>query len=169
MIGSFFLLTSTYLFALQYNQELELRILELKRLSAILLHLKSEINYMCNTLPESFRKIAENEFLPFQNWLNRMADQMDLKQSYSFGNIWLSELIVLSRDSHLKECELSLLKELSDKLGNMDLKIQTDALDYVLEGINHKRKKLEEDLFQKKKIVYSLSICGCFVILILLI
>lgn len=166
--GSFFILGAVGYFAYNLNRMMEKRNLELRKLYSILLQLKSEIQYMCNTLPECFRKLAEYEQEPFGSWLFTMAQKMEEKEKVTFSGIWREELIHLYEKSALEKEDIEPLKELSDKLGSMDITAQLKAVDYALLHIERNRSVLEEEMKQKKKVVVTLSLFFGFMTLILL-
>lgn len=169
MAGAFFLLSGAGYFAFNLNQIVENRNKELRRLYSILLQLKSEIQYMYNTLPESFEKIATNEKEPFQEWLQILAKKLQGKESATFLEIWKQELDYLYKKSCLEKEDIVLLFELSDKLGSADIAAQMKAIDYVLISLEKKRTILENEMVQKKKVIITLSLFLGFVMLILLI
>jgi len=156
-------------FALNLNQLLEKRNLELRKLYSILLQLKSEIQYMCNPLPECFKKLAKYEKDPFMTWLVSMAEKMEEKEKACFADIWREELAYLYEQSALAKEDIEPLRELSDKLGNMDITAQLKAIDYALIHIERNRTILEEEIKQKKKVVVTLSLfCGFMTLILLL-
>lgn len=167
--GSLFILGAAGYFAYNLNQMLEKRNRELRKLYSILLQLKSEIQYMCSTLPECFRKLAKYEKEPFGIWLSVMAQRMEEKEKVSFADIWREELTHLYEESALGTEDIEPLKELSDKLGSMDITAQLKSIDYALLHIERNRSLLEEEMKQKKKVVVTLSLfCGFMTLILLL-
>lgn len=150
------------------NRFLELRCRELRRLYSILLQLKSEIQYMGNTLPECFRSLSRGVGEPFEEWLCLLSDRMEAKENSCFKDIWTEELAHLYEKSALEVDDLEPLRELSDKLGNVDITAQIKAIDYTLIHIERNRTVLEEEMNQKKKVAATLSLFGGFMTLILL-
>lgn len=150
------------------NRSMEMRKQELRRLYSILLQLKSEIQYMANTLPECFRNLSKGAKEPFQEWLTAMSDRLEEKENESFADIWQAEMQHLYRMSSLEWEDLEPLQELSDKLGNVDTMSQIKAIDYAVLHIEQNRTVLEREMDQKKKVVATLSLFGGFMTLILL-
>lgn len=150
------------------NRFLELRRRELRRLYSILLQLKSEIQYMGNTLPECFRSLSGGVGEPFGEWLCSLSDRMEAKENSCFTDIWTEELAHLYEKSALEADDLEPLRELADKLGNVDTTVQIKAIDYALIHIERNRIVLEEEMNQKKKVAATLSLFGGFMTLILL-
>lgn len=150
------------------NQSMELRKQQLRRLYGILLQLKSEIQYMSNTLPESFRNLSCGTQEPFKEWLIAMSDRMEKKENVSFDKIWQEELLHLYQTSSMEWKDVEPLQELSDKLGNVDTESQLKAIDYAILHIERSRSGLEDEISQKKKVVATLSMFGGFMVLILL-
>lgn len=169
MVGALWILGAVSYFAHSYNQTLELRNIELRKLYSILLQLKSEIGYMCNTLPECFGKLADNEKEPFKSWLKHLVSQMEESEELIFCDIWKENLTFLHKSSALEKSDVEPLYELSDKLGCVDTKAQLKAIDYALLHIERNRTALEGEMNQKKKVVVTLSLFCGFMTLILLI
>lgn len=169
MTGAVFVLGAAGYFAFNLNRMLERRNLELRKLYSILLQLKSEIQYMCNPLPECFKKLAKYENAPFGIWLLKMAEGMEKKEKSSFADIWREELEYLYEQSALEKEDIEPLRELSDKLGNMDVTAQLKAIDYALIHIERNRTVLEGEMKQQKKVVVTLSLfCGFMTLILLL-
>lgn len=147
---------------------LESRRRELRRLYSILLQLKSEIQYMGNTLPECFMSLSKGAGEPFEEWLFSLSDRMEAKENSCFTDIWTEELAHLYEKSALEADDLEPLRELADKLGNVDTTSQIKAIDYALLHIERNRTVLEDEMSQKKKVVATLSMFGGFMTLILL-
>ncbi len=155
-------------FAMNMSRTMERRNLELRKLYSILLQLKSEIQYMYNPLPDCFRKIAVYAKEPFSAWLLTLSERMEKNGDSSFGEIWQKGIAQLYDQSALKTEDIEPLKELSDKLGSMDVEIQVKAIDYTLLQIERNRTILQSELSQKKKVIATLSMFGGFMTLILL-
>ena len=150
------------------NQTMDRRNRELRSLYSIFLQLKSEIQYMNNTLPECFLSLSKGAKDPFREWLKALADQMDSKENAGFADIWKKELTHLDAISALTEEDLEPLKELSDKLGSVDITAQLKAIDYALLHLERNRTTLEGEMEQKKKVIVTLSLfCGFMTLIIL--
>lgn len=160
---------AVYYFAFSYNQTMEQRNKELKKLYGILLQLKSEMEYMCNPLPECFEKLAKNAEEPFKKWLQKMVKRMEENKEERFRDIWLEELLQLQKSSFLDKDDIESLLELSDKLGNADSSSQLKAIDYALLHIEGNRTLLEGEMKEKKKVVVTMSLFVGFMTLILFI
>lgn len=169
LTGSVLVMGAAFYFAVNINQAFENRNLELRKLYSILLQLKSEIQYMGNTLPESFQTLSRHAKEPFLTWFNRLTLKMEQKEETSFQEIWKEELEYLYRNSALEKEDVEPLSELSDKLGSMDVSAQLKAIDYALLHIERNRNLLEGELSQKKKVVITLSLfCGFMTLILLL-
>ena len=149
------------------NQTRERRKRELRKLYSILLQLKSEIQYMCNPLPESFGKLACGAVEPFHSWLSAVVRHLE-EQGITFGEAWVLGLEMLSGNSALEKEDVEPLYELKDKLGTGDINAQLKAIDYVLLHIEGNRKIMEGELEQKKKVTITLSLFGGAMTLLLL-
>lgn len=167
--GLFCVLSASGYFAYGLSAALEQRCHELRKLYSILLQLKSEIQYMNDTLPECFRKLGTNMPEPFLTWVNFLADKTGQMQEEDFCGIWKRSLLVLETESSLCGEDITPLAELSDKLGSMDITSQLKAIDYVLLHLEKNRTTLEAELNQKKKVVVTLSLfCGFMTLILLL-
>ena len=192
-MGAICVMSATGYLALNINQMMELRSRELRKLYSILLQLKSEIQYMANTLPECFRNLSKGAKEPFTGWLTGLCDSMEKeeavywvsgdlavakedftdgkknkKESAGFAEIWQEQLEDLYQHSALEKEDLEPLYELADKLGMVDMTAQLKAIDYVLLHIEKNRTTLEGELGQKKKVVATLGMFWGFMTLILL-
>ena len=192
-IGAICVMGATGYLALNINQTMELRSRELRKLYSILLQLKSEIQYMANTLPECFRNLSKGAKEPFKGWLTSLCDSMEKedavysfsgdfavtkedfadggknrKESAGFAEIWQEQLEYLYQHSALEKDDLEPLYELADKLGTVDTTAQLKAIDYVLLHVDKSRTTLEGELGQKKKVVATLGMFWGFMTLILL-
>lgn len=168
ILGGILVMGGSGYFALSINRGLEQRVVELRRLYSLLLQLKSEIQYMGNTLPESFRSLSEGAAPPFFAWLFSLAERLENDSTSTFCIVWQESLDELCELSYLEESDIALLRELSDKLGTADVTAQLKAIDYVLLHIEQKRKDLEGEIKEKKKVVASLSLFAGVLILIML-
>lgn len=169
LFGSFFIIYAASYLALQLNKTIENRNKELRQLYGILLKLKSEIQYMCNTLPECFEKISKSESPPFDKWLFELSNKMKDSTRTTFQEIWMNGLNTLDKVSFLNKEDLNLLNELSDKLGNSDTSAQIKAIDYVLLNLEKERTNLENEIKQKKKVNITICVFCGFMMMILLI
>lgn len=150
------------------SQNMDRRNIELRSLYSIFLQLKSEIQYMSNTLPECFFTLAKGAKEPLKEWLSTLADKMENKENAGFSDIWKEEINHLDKISALTPDDLEPLKELADKLGIADVTAQMKAIDYVLLHIERNRTILEEEKEQKKKVIVTLSLfCGFMTLIIL--
>jgi stage III sporulation protein AB len=97
-----------------------------------------------------------------------LAKRLEQKEKSTFETIWREELTGLFRTSALEQGDVALLSELADKLGNSDVTAQLKAIDYTLIHIEQRRRELENELAQKKKVVTTLSLFMGMLTLILL-
>lgn len=166
--GSVLVIAGSLYIAVSMNHTMEQRAIDLRRLYSILLQLKSEMQYMGNTLPECFMRLKEGCCESFCAWLDELVVRLEEEDGNVFRVVWLEALEKLYSGSALEEKDIEPLKELSDKLGTADVTAQLKAIDYVLLHIEQNRKELEGELKEKKKVVTSLSIFAGMLALILL-
>lgn len=169
MAGAVLIMGATGYFAVSMNQTLELRKQELRKLYSILVQLKSEIQYMCNPLPESFHKIAGGVKEPFSIWFSDMVQTLEQKEEITFSDVWTEGIDNLHRNSALNKEDVEPLRELADKLGTGDISSQLKAIDYALLHLEGNRTELEAEMKQKKKVTLTLSLfCGAMTLILLL-
>ena len=89
-------------FSMNMGKCMEERKQELRKLYSLLVQLKSEIQYMCNTLPDCFSKLAKQTKSPFCDWLMELAERMEKKEDVLFQEIWKEELQYLYEISSLQ-------------------------------------------------------------------
>lgn len=166
--GSVFVITGSGYLAMSMNHTMEQRAIDLRRLYSILLQLKSEMQYMGNTLPECFLRLKEGCCEPFCAWLDKLVVRLEEEDGNIFRTVWLESLDSLYSESVFEEKDVEPLRELADKLGNEDITAQLKAIDYVLIHIEQNRKELEGEIKERKKVVTSLSIFAGMLVLILL-
>ena len=165
--GSVFVVAGSLYIARNINHTLEQRAIDLRKLYSILLQLKSEMQYMRNTLPECFVRLKEGTDEPFSSWFDKMVERLEGEKAV-FRIVWLEELQKLYEVSSFELREMEPLKELADKLGNADVTAQLKAIDYVLLHIEQNRRELDGEIKEKKKVVASLSLFAGMLTLILL-
>lgn len=168
IMGSVFVVAGSGYMAVSINKTMEQRTIDLRRLYSILLQLKSEMQYMGNTLPECFQRLSESAVPPLSTWFCRLVARLEEEEGNGFREIWCEELENLYENSAFEQVDMELLRELADKLGSADVTAQLKAIDYVLLQIEQKRKELEGEIKEKKKVVTSLSLFAGMLTLILL-
>lgn len=168
LAGAFLILWASVCFGRDMNKSLDKRYKELMMLYTFLNHLKSEIEYMGEALPECFLKLGSKYEEPIGSWLFWLADELGKEQKDSFEEIWIRGLGYLDSKSCLEKEDIDLLTDMKDKLGGIDMEAQINAVDYVLVRIEEKRTLLNNELKDKKKAVFAVSAFVGTVILIIL-
>lgn len=169
IVGAVCIMGASGYLSVTINQSMERRNQELRKLYSIFLQLKSEIQYMANTLPECFSNLSKCAKDPFREWLLAISECMEEQDSTSFADIWQEALQHLYKISALELQDLEPLQELSDKLGTVDTISQLKAIDYALLHIERNRTALEGEISQKKKVVTTISLfCGFMTLILLL-
>lgn len=149
------------------NQTMDERNTQLRKLYSLLLQLKSEMNYRGTTLPEWFC-MMEQENMKFKAWFTYLSEGLE-QQEGDFNKVWSESLKVLYDTTALKQEDIELISELSDKLTNADLEGLTKNIDYVLLQLERNRLSLETDIKQKKKVVTTLALfIGIMTIIVLI-
>lgn len=167
-LGSFVILgTSVYTSSL-LTRTYDGRLRELRLLYHLLLQLKSEMKYMCLTLPECFEEIGRTAKEPFGQWFRRLQKELTARDARMFTDIWKENLAWLYKNSYLQKEDISTLECLSEKLGCQDSELQMKSIDYILGELEQNRQTVEKVLKNEKKIVTTLSIFMGFITMILL-
>ncbi|MDO5155417.1 MAG: stage III sporulation protein AB [Eubacteriales bacterium] len=168
LLGSICIVSGSIYFSKSINHTMEQRKKDLRCLYSLLVQLKSEIQYMCNTLPECFLRIGNGAREPFANWLGSIANRMLEKEENSFQMLWEEGVMWLQKNSALQSCDLETVMELQDKLGGEDITSQLKAIDFTLLHIEQQRTLLESELASKKKVITSFCVFAGAITLIFL-
>lgn len=168
LAGGGCVLVAAFGIANSLNTTLEQRKKQLRLLYGLLLQLKSEIQYMGNTLPESFRNLSKGTSNPFSDWLTELAKRLEDNQEIIFETAWKDSLIKLQEQSCLLLEDVEPVLELSKRLGSADSNATLKAIDYALIHIERNRIDLEKEMEQRKKVISTLSMFAGFLVLILL-
>ncbi len=168
LAGIVFVMGAAGYLSLSMGQNLDRRKCELRGLYSIFIQLKSQIQYMGDTLPECFETLSKGAKGILADWLVGLAERLNLKQDMVFSEIWSEELNRLYQISALVKEDVEPLRELGDKLGSADVDAQIKAIDYALLHMEKNRQTLEETMEQKKKVIVTLSLFGGFMTLLIL-
>lgn len=169
VVGSLCILGACGYVASSINGILSQRNRELRKLYGLLLQLKSEMQYMNDTLPDCFAKLAQQEEGALQEWMLALHDKLSNNPQNTLGEIWREELQHLYQCSALEKEDVEVLEDLADKLGTHDTQAQIKAIDYVLIHIEESRNVMSKEMEQKKKMVATLSLfCGFMALILLL-
>lgn len=168
LAGIIFVMGAAGYLSLSMGQNLDRRKCELRGLYSIFIQLKSQIQYMGDTLPECFEILSKGSKGALSDWLMGLTERLNTKQDMGFSKIWQEELDRLYQISALAPEDVEPLRELGDKLGAADAAAQLKAIDYALLHMERNRQALEETMEQKKKVIVTLSLFGGFMTLLIL-
>ena len=169
LAGAAFVILSAVNFAFNINRIYEKRCEQLQEVYGILGLIKGELSYMGETLPECFLKLSGQVEEPFCLWLKMLSDNLENDHNRSFSMIFDEAAGYLQSNTYLESDDIELIRELKDKLGNMDVDVQLKAIDYVMKRIEERRLDLNSNLKDKRKAVMSICIfTGALVLIILL-
>lgn len=149
--------------------EYQRRVEELERMIFILHCLKGEISYAGNTLPEAFMRIGDKVSEPFRMFLQQTAKGLRAKSGKELYQI-LEETMKTAKikGNPRKEDWKEFVKILSN-LGYLDKEMQIHFLESGIEELERKRKRLEDQLPEQKRVWQSLGMLGgAFLVIILL-
>ena len=168
IMGVILVIGSVCFFAKEANDTMNLRVKQLTRLHGILRQLESELKYLSSTLPECFINLSRSAEYPFDRWLIDMASSMDKCDRKDFSAIWCEYLGVLADNSALFPEDIDILLSFKDKLSGYDVEACVRAIEFGIVQIEERRKKLIDEINEKKKIVISLSLFVGLITVILL-
>ena len=166
--GAVCVVGSLGLYARERSEKIDMRLTHLMQIYNILLQLKSELKYMSSTLPECFGQLSKHVNEPFDKWLFNLHAEMESERTGRFADIWLDKLGELKEESSLADGDIDLLAELMDKLGSADVDASVKAIDYVLLRLEENRELLKSEMYQKKRVIVSLSLFVGLITVILL-
>ena len=158
IMGGLLVIGSACFFAQETNDIMNLRVKQLTQLYGILRQLESELRYLNSTLPECFINLSKSVEYPFDIWFCDMCSSMDKPDKKDFSQIWCEHLNILADNSALFPEDVDILLSFRDKLSGYDVEASVKAIDFGIEQIEERRKKVKEEINEKKKMVISLSL-----------
>ncbi len=145
------------------------RIQQLKELRAEFLLLQGDIRYRRSSLPEAFGHAAARKNLVFTELFQKLTEALTACVWESFEAAYQSVEEEALRDTELKPQDKELLAQFAGMLGQMDLDMQLNALDWYLEQSAHVLEGLSREVERKVGLCRSLGVLsGIFLLIILL-
>lgn len=149
---------------------MRLRVKQLKELERIILFLEGEIRVRHSILSEAFRFASKKCGQPFNEWLIYLSDSLsDINCDSDFYTIWTSSLAILRDKSRLNKTDLSIVENIGQTLGYLDIRAMEQGLSLERENIKDVAKTSLCELPNRVKISIILGILGgVFIIIVLL-
>ncbi len=145
------------------------RVRDMQELRRVLHYLRAEIEYTAAPLQIAFQHIAGKGREPYATWLGTLAGKMQERQGRSFEALWEASLAEMMNHSGLTKKELSLLLDLGQSLGYLDVKQQLGGIDLCDALLGQELSQLGNSLQERTKTVWSIcTLGGLMLVLILL-
>lgn len=167
--GVILIISSSFLMGWKASEELEKEYRQLGELQRITSMLQGEIRYARAFLAEAFDSIAHTADEPYKDWMVKMYQKMNARESGSFAYIWEETAKDCLADLSIGRTEKKRLYDLGKYLGNADTQMQLTHLKMYEEQLNVLRREKRQSLQTKKKLYRVLGAAGGIFLAILLI
>lgn len=128
----------------------------------------SEIIYKKQTLDEACYEIGEKTGGTEGELLERICRRISEKKSKSFSEAWEEECRNYCKKIRMPAREVELIKEFGQMTGFEDEEVHKKMIEIQLEKWRNERIRKQEEFWERKKIILTLSSCiGMMIILIL--
>lgn len=151
--------------SIEYQKHLK----ELEYLKHVIWLLKGELSYTKASLSEICHKLHRKTLAPYDAWFFRLAKRQEERDSQSLGELWEAETRQILGTLILSKEEFQELALLGYQIGLQDSKMQTQVLEWFLEQIEERRKRLSEKMSEKRKLTQTLGVASGILLCILLI
>ena len=163
VIGSIMVIAVCTALGFEKSRELQLHLKELEELKRLFMIIHSELKFTKATLSEIFFKISKKTEMPYKEWLNNLAKQLEVCGAGTFMELWKNSIQIYLVKTTLRKEEIYELEQVG-------LGIQyVDTLELYLNQLDFSIQNTREELKTKKKIYQSMGImCGIFLVIVLL-
>lgn len=141
-----------------YAKNITTRIEQLNEIKKITVMLEGELRYGNSTIEEALRSIATRTSLPFAEFFNKVADELNQNTGRSFSEIWYENAGKLTESSKLNNDDIAEFGSLGDNLGYLDLKAQSESISLYKERLSLRLDELNEGAEKKVKMYRSLGV-----------
>lgn len=169
VIGCGLVVCATTAIGMRTGMEYKYRVEELGRLKRVIWHLKGEINYSRNALPDVCFQVAKRVENPYKSWLCCMGESLEKKGYSDLGKLWQMETLAHFEDTHLSRKDVAELADLGYQLGYMDVVRQEETLKWYGARLEETRKPLAEKLEERRRLCTTLGVMSGIFLAILLI
>lgn len=151
------------------DEEQKKRIQELEVFIRLFEYLKAEIDYQLTPLKDACRIIGMKEKHIAGEVLLDFADRLEAKESIDIQLMWQQALDTYKSKLHLNLSDYNDLLTFSSAIGYLDKNMQKRNLDWVIEKLEHERKRSQEKYERCSKLNKSLGmiIGAAFVIFLI--
>lgn len=149
---------------------MRLRVKQLKELERIILFLEGEIRVRHAILGEAFLFASKKCGQPFNEWLMFLSDSLsDVNCVSDFNTIWNGSLAILRDKSKLNKSDLSIVENIGQTLGYLDIRAMEQGLLLERENIKDVVKTSLCELPNRVRISIILGILGGVLVILILI
>lgn len=141
-----------------YAKNITTRIEQLNELKKITVMLEGELRYGNSTIEEALISIAVRTSLPFAEFFNKVADELNQNTGRSFSEIWYENAGKLTENTKLNNDDIAEIGSLGDNLGYLDLKAQSESISLYKERLSLRLDELNEGAEKKVKMYRSLGV-----------
>ena len=145
------------------------RISDLDELKKSLLLLRSEIEYMNNTLPAALNRLAETSSPGLALFFRNVAEDCGKKNSNGFEKIWSDACAGLGKHMHLDKEDIAQLEALGKTLGCQDKKLHRGNIENLIESIDITARRLAAAAEANRKMYRSLGLLTGLLISIMIV
>lgn len=149
-------------------KELEMRIRELTEIQKLMLLLKGEIRYIHRPLPEVFRHLSDRASAPFRDFFSCTAEELQERRGRTAEEIWEKNLCQYLNGLHISRQERMDFEKLGSMLGQLDVEMQMNTLDYYLEQLKQSVSEASKQAKGQGRIYRYLGVLGGAALVILI-
>lgn len=151
------------------SYQLGKRMKELKQLHHIFMLIGGKIEFGGEPLPEVLEDISEKTKEPFMGFLMQTADRLRTYSGNTFADVFAESMKEKLGDCCLTIEDKKELQNAGEMLGYLDKRMQIQAIETYLKGLELAMEDLHEVLPKQKKLYQSLGVMGGLLLGILLI
>jgi stage III sporulation protein AB len=142
------------------------RIIQLRSLQCALRMLKGEMEYAISSLEEAFERISIRLEPPFSIFFHAVSSELKELEEKNLSEIWTRQVKILAKNSCLKEEDFTLLDELGNQLGYLDIQMQIRTIDALYIQLEERLKQLSEESLISCKLYQSLGFLGALCVIL---
>ena len=141
-----------------YAKNITTRIEQLNEIKKLTVMLEGELRYGNSTIEEAISAIAKRTSLPFAEFLNNVAGELNKNTGKSFSEIWHENTGKLIENTKLNKDDIAEFSSLGSNLGYLDLKAQSESISLYKERLSLRLDELNEGAEKKVKMYRSLGV-----------
>lgn len=130
--------------------------------------LQNEITYSRASLPEACSRIGGRVEEPYRNAFFSIRKEMLANRGVPFYTIWKEEMEKCMEKLPGAGEDKRVFLDFGGCIGYMDGEMQAEAVEQYIHKLNISIERMEKDMWNKYKVIMSLSIMGGFMLAIML-